>query len=333
MTADDGKDNPLGFKKMELTVIICTLNPKRHNFLRVLEALRNQTLDMQEWALLVIDNASSEPLQDCWDFSWHPHARVVRENQPGVAAARRRAIIETTTDLIVYVDDDNVLAENYLFEAAKIKHEWKMLGIWGSGRILPEFEVEPRDDFIEFLPSLALREVNGARWTNTYPSASLLPEITPWGAGQCVRTEVARAYYRAEDLSTIQMSSPALFAQLRGRTTEDVEICLFACSVGWGIGIFPHLKVTHLITRERLTEEYLLKIREFTGASNVLVEYKWHGIVPRNPYSLRGMMHFVWHTLVTRGFRRRMYFGSVRARLRARSIISASRTNTRRGKD
>jgi hypothetical protein len=55
--------------------------------------------------------------------------------------------------------------------------------------------------------------------------------------------------------------------------------------------------------------------------------------VPRNPYSLRGMMHFVWHTLVTRGFRRRMYFGSVRARLRARSIISASRTNTRRGKD
>jgi hypothetical protein len=318
---------------MELTVVICAHNPKRHNFLRVLEALRHQTLAMQEWALLVIDNASSEPLQDCWDFSWHPHARVVRENQPGLAAARRRAIIEITTDLAVYVDDDNVLAENYLFEATRIKHEWKLLGIWGSGRILPEFEVEPRDDFKEFLPILTLREVDSARWTNTYPSAGLLPEITPWGAGQCVRTEVARAYYRAEELSTIQLSSPALFAQLRGRTTEDVEICLFACSQGLGIGIFPQLQVTHLITRERLTEEYLLKICEFTGASNMVVEYKWHGIVPRNPYSLRGMMHFVWHTLVTRRFRRQMHFGHVRARLRARSIINAGRINARRGKD
>src|SRR5450759_5157394 len=80
---------------MEISVIICTHNPRPHYFSRVLAALRSQTLPMVHWELLVIDNASQEPLtSDTYDLSWHPYARLVREEELGLSAARIRGMNE-----------------------------------------------------------------------------------------------------------------------------------------------------------------------------------------------------------------------------------------------
>jgi hypothetical protein len=49
---------------------------------RVLDALKAQTLPKEQWELLLIDNASKEPLAESWDLSWHPHARHIRERLP-----------------------------------------------------------------------------------------------------------------------------------------------------------------------------------------------------------------------------------------------------------
>ena len=104
----------------QATVVICTHNPRPHYLSRVLYALRAQTLPPEEWELLLIDNASNNPLTaGKYDLSWHPCARHVREEELGLAWARLRGMHEAAANLLVFVDDDNVLDVNYLREAIR----------------------------------------------------------------------------------------------------------------------------------------------------------------------------------------------------------------------
>jgi glycosyltransferase involved in cell wall biosynthesis len=77
-----------------LSVIICTHNP-RHDYLRpVLDGLGRQTLPLNQWELLLVDNASKENLAERFDLSWHPHAHQIREHELGLTPARLRGIGE-----------------------------------------------------------------------------------------------------------------------------------------------------------------------------------------------------------------------------------------------
>ena len=126
----------------EISVIVCTHNPREDYLRRVLEALRAQTLPAREWELLLVDNASEKPLANRFDLSWHPNARHVREDRVGKAHALLRGIAEFQGELLVIVDDDNVLRADYLQAALKISADYPWLGAW-SGSCNPEFEVEP----------------------------------------------------------------------------------------------------------------------------------------------------------------------------------------------
>src|SRR5262249_12334990 len=150
--------------------IICTHNPRPHYLRSVLNSLRRQTLPLKHWELLLVDNASQRPLTlDTPDLSWHPCGRIIREDQLGLAVARLRGVREAAAEILLFVDDDNVLAQNYLEQALRIGHEWPMLGVWGSGAIIPEFEVDPPEHLREFLDLLALQRTSRPRWSNVIP--------------------------------------------------------------------------------------------------------------------------------------------------------------------
>src|SRR5271154_1339560 len=99
---------------MEVSVIICTHNPRLHYLRRTLDALAEQTLPKDRWELLLIDNMSREPVSSAWDLSWHPNARHVREEALGLTNARLRGIRESKGEYLVFIDDDNVAAADYL---------------------------------------------------------------------------------------------------------------------------------------------------------------------------------------------------------------------------
>jgi hypothetical protein len=61
-----------------VSVIICTHNPRPDHLQRVLNALKAQTLPKEQWQLVLIDNASREPLADQLDVRCHPHTRHPR---------------------------------------------------------------------------------------------------------------------------------------------------------------------------------------------------------------------------------------------------------------
>jgi hypothetical protein len=222
---------------------------------------------------------------------------------------------EAESDLLLFVDDDNLLSPDYLAEALRIKREWPSLGTWGSAAIVPEFETQPNSYIEELVPYLALRKVEAAQWSNVFPCV----EATPWGAGLCVRGEVAATYRKLAKKGDIEITGRRGRALLSG---EDVEISYVACRMGFGMGIFPSLKVTHLIPSERVEANYLLKICEGTEISDLLIDYKWKGNRPWSPLSPRGLLTVAKNLIFRKGIARRIYFARLRATIQANRIIA-----------
>jgi glycosyltransferase involved in cell wall biosynthesis len=297
-----------------LSVIICSHNPRRHYLEWVLAALRGQSLPTTDWELLLVDNASDQQLATLFDLSWHPQARHVSEPQLGVAVARQRGIEKASGSLLVFVDDDNVLARDYLAEALRIADEWPKLGVWG-GSIVPEFEIEPPPRLRKFLRCLALREVDTPIWSNV-PSCS---EAEVWGAGMCVRAEIGRAYRHHFERSKIVIGGR------RGRSglasSADIELCYVACHAGYGMGLFPTLVVTHLIPKERLDQRYIWRLAQAARASNLVVAYKWGGGKPARRLYVYSIVGLICSILTGAALECRAHFANIRGTFAARKTI------------
>jgi glycosyltransferase involved in cell wall biosynthesis len=297
-----------------ISVVVCSHNPRDAYLARCLNGLRSQTLDMKSWELLLIDNASDQPLKFKADISWHSSGRHVRESDLGLVRARCRGIEASTGEILIFVDDDNVLDSDYLLKAVELSDKWPILGAWGAGVISPEFEVEPAAHLKEFLPSLAIRRVAAPRWSNVLPCV----DATPWGAGLCVRRSVADAYWRLGQESKHPTIGRVGSVLLSG---DDVELCYVASKLGLGVGTFPELKLLHLIPRERISESYFVKIAEGTKISNILLDYKWFGTRPRSPLSARGLLSLAKNILTTDGIHRRMHIADWRAGITAGKLL------------
>jgi len=253
-----------------ISVAICTHNPRPQYLARVLDALKAQTLARERWELLLIDNASDARLADSWNLSWHSGARHVREDSLGLTHARLRAIDEAAGDILVFVDDDNVLDEDYLAECKRIAQEMPFLGAWG-GQQRGEFEIPPQEWMKPYLISIAIREFNHTRWCN-------LPHVidtVPYGAGLCVRTEIARIWSEKTHGNHYRCSLGRIGDSLSA--CEDIDLALTACDVGFGTGLLTSLCLTHLIPKERLDPRYLAKVVEGSARSRVVL-YRLRGI-------------------------------------------------------
>jgi glycosyltransferase involved in cell wall biosynthesis len=251
--------------KPYLSVIICTHNPRQDYLSRVLISLKQQTLDRKYWELLLIDNGSKVPLASEIDLSWHPQARVIREEKLGLTSARLRGIKEAGTELLIFVDDDNVLDLSYLENALNIGQSYPMFGAWG-GQCFPSFDLEPPVWTQEFWEYLGIRRFDLDRWSN-------LPqwETTPIGAGLCVRKSVADTYTHS-----LQNDPRRTNLDRKGNillSCGDMDFAYTACDMGLGIGIFTALKLTHLMPPNRLEESYLLKMVEQSVYSRVMLYF------------------------------------------------------------
>lgn len=278
-----------------ISVIICSHNPRPDYLRRVLDALRAQTLPQDQWELIVVDNRSDKLLADRFDFSWHPNGRHVLESQLGLATARIRGIKESKGDVLVFVDDDNVLAPNYLTEVLSISHDYPFLAAWGAGTIEPEFEVPPPRWTKPHWNRLALRSVPTVRWSNS----TIDWDATPVGAGLCIRRTLATEY-----VTRHQSETRYQIGRKGGNFSggEDMDIVYTASNLGLGWGNFPELKIRHLIPGKRLSLDYFLKLSEGYAVSGVLLAAK-HGIQPPLELSLLSKLYHYSKLAAEFGFR------------------------------
>lgn len=254
------------------SVIICTNNPSYDYLNRVIDALRKQTLQIENWEFIVVDNASNNDVISNFNFKWHPNYRYIFEEQLGLTLARLRGIKESKSNLLVFVDDDNVLDPDYLDNAFNISLEYPFLGAWG-GQTIPEFEETPPEWTKPYWIALAIKEFDEDKWSNLVNQY----ETTPCGAGMCIRKEVAEKYVK------LVLNDPIRIAMGRKGNNltsyEDSDMAFTACDMGYGLGRFTSLKLKHLIPEERLDEDYLLKLLESSSYSGTIVE-SYRGEIP-----------------------------------------------------
>lgn len=252
---------------IKLCVIICTHNPRKEYLDRVLEALRNQTLPKEYWSLLIIDNASDTPVASRWDISWHPAGEHLYEPRLGLTHARLKGIAAARDPWLVFVDDDNVLAADYLENARGIAEEKPFLGAF-SGKATGEFEVPPPRWILGDLGIIAVRDLEKDMFSNMY-----IWDTVPVGAGMVIRRTVAENYMIQSRLSPLKQmldrSGTSLFSG------GDTDIILTTLDMGYAIGRFTRLDLLHLIPQSRLSKEYILKLCEGNGYSEQILSLLW----------------------------------------------------------
>jgi glycosyltransferase involved in cell wall biosynthesis len=249
-----------------LSVVICTHNPRADYLERCLGALKAQTLEPHRWELLVIDNVCDVPLGPRLDLGWRENARVIREETLGLTPARLRGIEAASAELLVFVDDDNVLADDYLAAALRVADEKPFLGAW-SGACEPDFEAQPPAWMRRYWGNLALRQVDQDLWSNVARD----PDTLPCGAGLCVRRAVAAHYLMLNRTGKRSFQLDRAGKSLVSAGDQDLAAC--ACDIGYGVGVIAALRLIHLIPAGRLTLDYQARLAEGIHFSAVILAF------------------------------------------------------------
>jgi glycosyltransferase involved in cell wall biosynthesis len=299
-----------------ISVAICTYNPRADYLSRTLAALKSQTLPYSEWELLIVDNASVPAVAESVSLAWHSNARIVRETELGIANARIRAMREFAGDLLVFLDDDNVLAEDYLQRCAELFSARPDLGAV-SGCLLPEYESAPPDWFAPYESWIAVRRITADTWSNFLDSRS-----EPVTAGMCLRRDITEAHINAARDNPLQrVLGSRGTSLLRG---EDVAIVKSAIKLGYSVGQFTQLKLLHLIPKRRTEPAYLFSLHRHLCASGYLLS--WVDNLGREPIRLSGrtLFRFAVHLIKGNQIRRRLVYEEFCGFLLARKIAKNS---------
>lgn len=303
----------------KISVIICTHNPKKDYLDHTLNGLKKQEMSFDEWELVVVDNASDEPVAADRSLDWHPNGRIIEEPELGLTPARVRGIRETSADLLIYVDDDMILEPDYLNQALRIADEYPFLGIWG-GNLRGGYEVEPPESIMRYIERLAVREVKHVRWSNIR-----LWETTPSGAGMVVRRDIADEYAKEALKNPLKK-----FLSRKGESLSsggEIDVAYTAIALGYGSGLFPQLVATHLLPAHRLTESYMLRLQEANAFSGMVISriYGEERIpVPKPSFPLlRGF----YHRFSGKKFRFQMTMAMVRGQKRAAELLKEIEEN------
>jgi glycosyltransferase involved in cell wall biosynthesis len=255
---------------VQLDVCLCTHHPRRDVLDLALRSLARQTTGPGAFRVIVVDNASTPPLGEDVLAPLRDariEATLTREERPGLARARLHAIRRTGAPWMLFIDDDNELADGFVAEGLAFIASRRGVGCFGGKLQLPPSLRAPR--WAEpFLPYLGIRDAGdeiilgaAAHWGPWEPA----------GAGFWIRRDQLEAYQARLE------GDPRTLAL--GRTGRDglasCEDSLMARE-GLRLGLLnaynPRLVLRHHLDPSRFRLRYLCRLMRGYGASHVLLE-------------------------------------------------------------
>lgn len=266
---------------VRLSAIICAHNPRRAYLEETLGSIRSQQglPEGEEWELLLIDNASTPALESWVDVSTLPNARVIREEKLGLTHARLRSFHEARGEILLYIDDDNILAPDYFCETLAAFDDDPELGATG-GKSIPRWEVEPPNWFELTGISLACRDLGDERLTADWRNSQVervYPECAPIGAGMGIRRRAYADYVEHVTQDPVRLALGRKGTDLASGEDNDMVLTLLAN--GWGVAYLPQLSLDHIIPENRLSETYLKRYARSSSRTWVQV-LAVHNIAP-----------------------------------------------------
>ena len=271
---------------MKILVVICTRNPRLDVLTEVLDALKFQSYT--SFKTVLINNGGDElpllPLQDKFGFD------VVFESRIGNSWARYTAMSISDADLLIFVDDDNILAPNYVEEAVGLAIKYPSWGVFGGKQIRhEELSVPKKKEFL--LPYLAIREL-GSKILSQKADLNWVP-LEPVGAGMCVKKEVVEIFLSSPNLSHYFELGRKGKRLLSG---EDSFIARHAMFGGLDYGYAPSLQLVHRIKSDRISTSYLARLMFGYGLSDAKLDRALNINRSNSPKTIKAtLLEFLFH--------------------------------------
>lgn len=278
---------------VEFTVVIPTYNGAARLPL-VLERLRSQThTEHFSWEIIVVDNNSTDNTAKVvqeYQANW-PIANRLRycfEGQQGAAFARQRAVEESSSTFIGFLDDDNLPASDWVAAAYTFGQAHPKVGAYGS-QIFGQFEIEPPENFKKIACFLAIIQ-QGPEAFPYKPHKRILPP----GAGLVVRKQ---AWWENVPRRLVLNHK----GKDAGLASEDLEALVHIQKAGWEIWYNPEMRVYHQIPSKRLEKEYLISLVRCIGLSRHRIRMlrikAWQRPLAFLAYQLNDLRRLILHLL------------------------------------
>lgn len=248
---------------IQVSVVICCYNSEAR-IRATLESLVAQ--DIPEticWEVILVDNNCTdrtvEVAHAVWSLERVP-LRVVEESTPGLSSARDCGVGHSDGRYVLFCDDDNWLAPDYLRLAHEYlnKHpDYAAIGGWGD--VVSDPDVDIPEWFEQFETKYACGKTGREGDVDNLV-----------GAGMFIRKDAL------DDLRSSAFKS--LLSDRKGTALSsggDLELSLALRIRGWKLYFSEAMYFKHYMPVGRLTEEYLLRMSHGHGCSRpILSEYR-----------------------------------------------------------
>jgi glycosyltransferase involved in cell wall biosynthesis len=237
----------------KLSIIICTFNPDLDTFKNCLRQLDLAITRIANFELIIVDNNSTNNFQEnefIKKLIDKNEGKILREIKPGLTAARIKGINESIGDLIVFIDDDNLIASNFLEKVIEVNRLYPWIGSFsGSVSIICNQPIPKWTK--KYWGMLVHRELNGNYWSNIPFDQNCMP----CGAGLVVVRNVAEYYVSLTEKGQRKFQLDRVGNLLLSGGDNDLAMC--ACDLGLGMGLFSSLRLEHLLSIKRFEFTYL----------------------------------------------------------------------------
>lgn len=225
--------------KEGVSVIICCYN-SGWIIERTLNALKQQRFSHDiSWEIILVDNCCTD---DTIDIAKREMAEspipffTVKEDNAGLANARRKGISEAHYDIVIYCDDDNLLCENYVDTMNGIMRSDDNIGASG-GMGIAEYQTTP---------AKIVKDNPGAYAVGSQKDH----DCWLFGAGVTLRTALVREVYNNQRCYLMGRKGGELLSG------DDSELVMSMFLRGYKIAPTDEVSFIHVLKANRLTEEY-----------------------------------------------------------------------------
>ncbi|WP_417890156.1 glycosyltransferase [Xanthomarina gelatinilytica] len=254
----------MGRKAVGVSVIVCCYNsslrlPKTLSYLATQEVAKDQT-----WELILVNNNSTDTTVAVAEQMWKQlgapvHLTIVEEHQAGLTFARAKGVSVSQYDLLLFCDDDNWLQADYIQQTLAIFNSHPDIGALG-GWSEAVFEDGKPDWFDRFAGNFAVGKPMKESGLIHHAQGFL------YGAGMVIHKDTFAL------LKKIGFKS--ILTDRKGKQLSsggDVELIYAMKLLGVPVMFSDRLLFYHFMPKERMTWEYLLKLRQSMYWSNFIL--------------------------------------------------------------
>jgi glycosyltransferase involved in cell wall biosynthesis len=251
---------------MSFSIVICTYNPKPEVFQRLLNAIVQLSADSPPHEVLLVDNNSNPPLSGNEAVQIFLRAnkdtKLITQKEPGLTAARRAGIHEASYDWLVFFDDDNEPAADYLLKASEAIKSFPQTAAWGAA----EVEVEFIGDTAPWLNEEKLLFQQRHNHVTTFDNQQHWQDCYPFGTGLIIKKQICQLYEKRVAAKRYTLTDRKGKSLASG---GDVQLVLTGIEQGFYAGIIGGLKMRHLIDTSKASLKYLQKLQYGTASAYV----------------------------------------------------------------